>query len=102
MLIKPAKDVRASCTGDCSCPDCGTRFTATGRHVPVLVDDTGRPYCRTHGRSRSPDWYGKLVDTYAEARDIAVGAAEAGLMNSADLAMYYASWDGPPLDPDEF
>lgn len=55
MQIRLAKDVRANCKGDVSCPEpgCVLRFAPTGRNKPVLVDESGRPYCTHHAEERS-------------------------------------------------
>jgi hypothetical protein len=99
MQIRPAKDVRAKCVGDLSCPEplCGTRFSPTGRHKPVLVDDSGRPYCATHGPTKSPV-FEELVDTYSDARQVVADAVAAGQMTQDDAQNYYDLWNGPQMD----
>jgi hypothetical protein len=100
MQIRPAKDVRANCHGDPSCPEpgCPVRLSPTGTHKPVLVDADGRPYCAKHGPLRSAD-FKKLVETYSDARDVVAKAVNDGLMTAADATFYYGLWDGAQMDP---
>lgn len=100
MRIRPAKDVRANCGGEASCPErgCGIRFAPTGRNKPVLVEDDCRPYCATHGPLKSAD-FKKLVDAYSGAREVVAAAVAAGQMTADDAKYYYDLWDGEQMEP---
>ena len=99
--LRLAKDVRANCVGDASCPHpgCPIRFAPGGRNRVVLVDDDGRPFCDHHARARSQN-YAELHDGYDSARAAMAAAVQAGAMSAADAQYCYNLWDGGPLpDP---
>lgn len=99
MLIRPAKDVRAHCNGDLSCPHpgCPVRFAPTGRHRPVLTDNNGRPFCSNHAGLASPP-FGDFQHNYELSREQVAKMVDAGLMTDQDAKQFYLAWDGPALD----
>jgi hypothetical protein len=65
MAIRPATEV--SFSPPPRCPVCDAGILPHGRQEPLVVDASGRVYCRDHG-SRIEPTYPTVLDAYRKAR----------------------------------
>lgn len=85
MPTRPAHKV--SLSPPPRCPECGVGITASGRNQPIAVDESDRPYCRTHGHLVSPEFDAQFAEyerTRAARAKFLKDAADAGVAPTPD------------------
>jgi hypothetical protein len=74
--------------GSCATENCQKRLTTSGRWLPVMVDDDGRPYCRDCAGKLVPD-YITLLHAYDDFWSRLNALVASGYMTAQDAAAFW-------------